>query len=665
MRRAPHLQVRMLGLLTVLALLAALLVGRLGQLQASGPDEAAGAAAAPDTRTVAVPALRGRILDRDGVPIADNDRRTDVTIDRRVLADSDDGGRALVRRVAEALDRPVDELWARTTLCGAPGAADPPRCWPGSAYVPVPVVEGVAKTEALALTETPERYPGVQVVTSPVRSYPRIAGGGGAPQTIGYLTRADAETVAESDGTLAEGDLAGAAGLEQHYDEELRGRPGQRVVRVDGRGVVVEEVSRTAAQPGRDLVTTLDVGVQRAAERALADGMADAQDRDRPATSGGAVVLDLAEGGVVASASRPTYDPAVWSGPVTQERYEQLTSGGDNPLVDRVLGVAQPPASTFKAVTLPGAVRAGVDLERPVPCTASYRIGDREFRNFESRAYGTISWHQALVVSCDTVFYRVAEQVWRDQGGIDAESDHGDPLIETARSFGLGEATGVDLPGEVDGRIPGREWKREYWEQTKDEACARAEDGYPGIEDGSRADYLTRLAEETCRRGYRYQPGDEVNLSIGQGDVTTTLLQMAQVYGTIARAGSEPQPHLGDALVTVDGQREELSAPEPEQVDIPEGSGALIRDALADVVTEGTAASAFADADLPAWSVAGKTGTAEVFGEEDTSWFVSWGPTSDPRYVVAVVVDEGGTGGSTAAGIAADIHEHLAAHERG
>ena len=100
-------------------------------------------------------------------------------------------------------------------------------------------------------------------------------------------------------------------------------------------------------------------------------------------------------------------------------------------------------------------------------------------------------------------------------------------------------------------------------------------------------------------------------------------------------------------------------------MDIPEGSGALIRDALADVVTEGTAASAFADADLPAWSVAGKTGTAEVFGEEDTSWFVSWGPTSDPRYVVAVVVDEGGTGGSTAAGIAADIHEHLAAHERG
>lgn len=648
--RAPRLQARMLGSLLVLTLLAGVLIGRLGQLQLTDHPSGDARVAGPDTSRVVLPALRGRILDRDGRALVDNAVRTDVTIDRRSLADAQDGGRATVRRLARTLDLPFARLWGRTTLCGAPGAADPPDCWSGSALVPVPIAVDVDPADAATLTERPELYPGVSVTRQPVRAYPR-AKGGGAPQTTGYLTRSDDE----------DGGLVGAAGLEEQYDETLRGSPGYRDVRVDARGVAVEELDRAEPVPGSDLVTTLDLPVQRATERALADGVREARDRGHRADSGAAVVLDLRDGGIVASASAPTYDPSVWSAGVTQEQYERLMTGDRSPLIDRVTGVAQPPASTFKVVTLPGAVAAGTDLDDEVNCSSSYRIGDRTFNNFESRAYGMISWREAIKVSCDTVFYRVAEQVWRDQGGLSADDDAGDPLIDTARDLGLGEPTGVDLPSEAAGRIPDRAWKREWWRATKDASCREAERGHPEITDRTRRTYLTALARENCRSGYQFRPGDEANLSIGQGDVTATLLQMARVFGTIALDGTEPAPHLGRATIAPDGTRTAIRPPSPRQVDLPGESASLLRTALGDVVDArgGTARAAFEGFPLTQWPVAGKTGTAEVYGKQDTAWFVSYAPATKPRYVVAVVVSQGGTGGATAAPIAREIHEAL------
>lgn len=662
-RRAPRMQARMVASLVVLTLLAGVLIGRLGQLQLT--DHPAAGASRPGTATVALPALRGRILDRDGRPLVDNAVRTDVTIDRATLADAPDDGRATIRRLAKALDLPFDRLWGRTTLCGAPGAADPPSCWPGSALVPVPIAVDVDPATAAPLAEQPERYPGVSITSQPVRAYPQATKGGGAPQTTGYLTRPDAETVADSDGAIPDEGLVGAAGLEREYDDLLRGRPGQREVRVDGRGVAVEEVSRTEPVPGQDLVTTFDLPVQQATQQALADGVRDARDRGHRADTAAAVVLDLRDGGVVASASAPTYDPSVWSKGVTQKQYERLTGSDRSPLVDRVTAVAQPPASTFKVVSLPGAVAAGTDLDEPVDCTSSHRIGDRTFSNFESRAYGRISWRRAITVSCDTVFYQVAEDVWRSQGGINAGDDDGDPLIETATDLGLGSATGIDLPGEADGRIPDREWKREWWRTTKDASCREAERGHPDMKNRSRAKYLTTLARENCETGYQFHPGDEANLSIGQGDVSATLLQMARVFGTIAQKGREPSPHLGRASIAADGTRSDLDVADAGRVDLPGDSGRLLRTALRDVISspDGTAHSAFSGFPLKQWPVAGKTGTAEVYGKEDTAWFVSYAPVTKPRYVVAVVVSQGGTGGATSAPIARDIHAELAGVE--
>ena len=204
-----------------------------------------------------------------------------------------------------------------------------------------------------------------------------------------------------------------------------------------------------------------------------------------------------------------------------------------------------------------------------------------------------------------------------------------------------------------------RDRKREYWEATKDDACRRARTGYPEVGDRSRAAYLTAVARESCANGYQFRPGDSVNLSIGQGDMLVTPLQMAQVYATIAGDGSRRTPRLVRGTRSVDGAERDLVLAPATAVRLDARTNRYLKAALEDVVTEGTAAGAFRGFDLEAWPVAGKTGTAEVFGEEDTAWFVSYAPATTPRYVVAVVVGQGGTGGSTAAGIARDIHEIL------
>ncbi|GAA3612958.1 penicillin-binding protein 2 [Marihabitans asiaticum] len=654
--RGPHLHGRLLAIFAVFAVLLTTLVGRLGQLQLTDRAELAASAPVSSTKTVYRPAPRGRILDRHGTPLADNAVRVDVTLDRAALADLDDGGEGVIRRLAAALGTERTSLRDRMTLCGAPGAAPPPRCWAGSPYEPVTVAEGVDAEVALGLGERAERFPGVAVTTTAVR---RDRDRPLAPQVLGYLTRAGEEDVQTSDGEIQAGAVVGRAGLEQQYDEQLRGTAGRAEVRVDARGIVIKTLSSQEAVPGEDVVTTLDADLQRATEDVLAGAVTDARARGLAADEAAAVVLDLRDGGVLASASLPTYDPSVWTGGISQAEYRRLTAEPESsPLTDRVVAASYPPASTFKVVSLPAAARSGVDLDEPVRCSSSVRIGDRTFRNFESRAYGTISWRKAIEVSCDTVFYEAAASIWDEAGGLSGD-DADDVLVRSARAFGLGERTGIDLPGEVSGRVPDRGWKQAYWEETKDETCRRAREGYPEVSSRARADYLKEVAEESCERGHQFRPGDEVNLSIGQGDMLATPVQMAQVYGAIATGGEVRAPRIVSETRSPEGERTPIASGERTRVDLDEAVVDTLRPALEDVVRQGTAAGAFAGFDTDRWPVAGKTGTAEVFGEEDTAWFVSYAPADEPRYVVAVVIGEGGTGGGSAAGAAREIHEEL------
>ncbi|WP_235585669.1 penicillin-binding protein 2 [Serinicoccus chungangensis] len=646
-------------LVAVLAL-GGLLAGRLGQMQLGQHEELAVQAAEVSTREILTPALRGRVLAADGTPVVANAASSVVTVDPRVLLEADDGGAGLVASVADALRRPQEELWGRTRLCGTDGAPPVPFCFSGSPYLPVPLVYDVDPVDALALLERPEDYPGIEVESIPVRAYPAPEGVNAA-HLVGYLGRPTLEEVESSEEGLDAQAWLGRAGLEAVYDEGLRGIPGRTTVTVDPRGVVTGTLGRTDPVQGADLLTHLDVRVQAATEQSLVEAVRAARRAGAPATSGAAVVLRPDTGAVLAAASFPTYDPGVWSRGVSAGEYARLLDPDRGaPLVNRVVGETYPPASTFKVVTLPAALQTGIDPEGEYSCPGAVSIAGQRFTNYESEAYGEIGLRRILEVSCDTTFYRWAYDQWRELQDAGADADAEDRFLAVARGFGLGQRTGVDVPGEEAGTLPSRQWKQDYWESTREDVCRRAEEGYPEVDDEERREFLEQLAQENCVDGARWRPGDAVNFSIGQGDVATTPLQMAVVYAAVANGGRLVTPQVADALVRPDGTVvERIEVPDQGRVSLDDDTWRIVRDGLEGVVTEGTGAAAFAGWPTDDYPLAGKTGSAESFGRQATSWFASYGPADEPEYVVLVVVEEGGIGSDTAAPAVRQIWETL------
>ena len=646
-------------LVAVLAL-GGLLAGRLGQMQLGQHEELAVQAAEVSTREILTPALRGRVLAADGTPVVANAASSVVTVDPQVLLEADDGGADLVASVADALRRPQEELWGRTRLCGTEGAPPVPFCFSGSPYLPVPLVYDVDPVDALALLERPEDYPGIEVQSIPVRDYP-APDGVNAAHLVGYLGRPTQEEVEASEDGLDAQAWLGRAGLEAVYDEGLRGIPGRTTLTVDPRGVVTGTLEQTDPVQGADLRTHLDVRVQAASERALVEAVRAARRAGAPATSGAAVVMRPDTGAVLAAASFPTYDPGVWSRGVSAGEYARLLDADRGaPLVNRVVGETYPPASTFKVVTLPAALQTGIDPEGEYSCPGAVSIAGQRFTNYESEAYGEIGLRRILEVSCDTTFYRWAYDQWRDLQDAGADADARDRFLAVARGFGLGQRTGVDVPGEEAGTLPSRQWKQDYWESTREDVCRRAEEGYPEVADEERREFLEQLAQENCVDGARWRPGDAVNFSIGQGDVATTPLQMAVVYAAVANGGRLVTPQVAEALVRPDGTVvERIEAPDQGRVSLDEDTWQIVRDGLEGVVTEGTGAAAFAGWPTDDYPLAGKTGSAESFGRQATSWFASYGPADEPEYVVLVVVEEGGIGSDTAAPAVRQIWETL------
>lgn len=647
------------GLVAVALLLGSVLAGRLVDLQLINHTELAVEAAEVSTREISEAALRGRILATDGTPLVANDPTAVVTIDPETVLESDDGGRALIESVAASLDLPVESLWGRTRVCGSEGAPPVPTCFSGSPYQPIPIAFDVDPVSALAVLERPEAFPGVAVDTRPVRTYP--AGSVNAAHLLGYLGRPTQQEV-DADEQLSTQGLVGRAGLESSYDAALRGTPGLTTVTVDPRGVVTGALDHSDPVSGHDLITHLDADLQAEVERTLVSTVNISRARGWPAESAAAVVLDVRTGGVVAAASLPTYDPSVWTTGVTQEQYDELTSdAAGQPLRNRVVGETFPPASTFKAVSLPAALDSGVDPDREYACPASVNIGGRQFSNFESQAHGNLTLQQIMEVSCDTVFYGWAYDEWRRQGGLEQDSDLTDPWVIAAEDFGLGRPTGVDLPGEASGRVPSRTWKRAYWEATREETCARADSGYPEVADQERREFLEQLARENCVDGWQYRPGDAVNFSIGQGDVAVTPLQMGVIYAAIANGGTLWEPQVVDEIRTPSGTLvEDVEPVAAGDIGVSQEVLEIVRSGLEGVNTVGTGAAAFATFDLEAYPVAGKTGSAESLGQKSTAWYASYGPTTAPEYAVVVVVEHGGFGGEIAAPAARRIWEALA-----
>ena len=646
--------------------LFATLGGRLWYLQVVAGERYEQAATENRLRQVAVPAVRGQVLDAQGRPLIRNRTALVVSVSRTELLRQPDAGTALLQRLAAVVGVPEEELRARTTLCD--GEAPKP-CWNGSPYEPIPVSETDDTTLALRILERQEEFPGVTAELAPVREFPAPQGANAA-HLLGYLSPVSAEELEEQQpqggGTrIGRRDLVGRAGLERQYDDALRGASGVRTVAVDHRGRVSATVDEQQATPGNHVVTSIDAGVQAAAEKQLQAAIERARSRnDRDGTpyaapSGAAVVLDHLTGRIVALASYPSYDPAIWVGGISSTEYAAITSEDAHyPNQSRATQGEFAPASTFKVVSAAAAVAAGYDIDGSYSCPSSFQVGNRAFRNYESYAYGQISLERALEVSCDTVFYRFAYELWKSDGGDRPRPEAADTFLRMAQGFGFGRPTGLDLPSESTGRIADRAWKQQTWEATKETSCRRADEGYPDVaaDDPERAAYLQQIARDNCVDGFKYRGGDAVNFAIGQGDTTVTPLQLAVAYGAIANGGTLWAPRIGRAVVRPDGAVVEEITPQPAG-NLPVEAGTLdyIRTALYGTAREGTGRAAFAGFPLDEHPVGVKTGTGEVFGKQTTSWFASF----DARYAVVLMVEQGGTGAGTSGPSVRGIYEAI------
>ncbi|MET7330720.1 penicillin-binding protein 2 [Nonomuraea sp. NPDC005650] len=649
-----RMRARLLVVQVLVVTLLVVLAVRLWQVQVVRGNEFVTRATETRTRAVIVPAVRGQILDSHGRPLVRNKTALVVSVDRTRLTRTPDGGLKVLQKLAAVLGRPVADLQHRITPCG-PGVSKP--CWTGSPYQPVPLDEKVDTREALQILERQEEFPGVTAEVHSVRQYP---GGRDGAQMLGYLqpvTEAELEKREGLKASFSGVDLAGRDGLEYVYDEALRGKAGLRRVQVDRMGKALGVEEQITPVPGDHLVTSIDSRVQSVVEKALAKAM-----KSAPGADGGAgVVLDARTGRVVALASAPGYDPAVWAGGISARGYQWLLSDkSDKPLVSRAINGQFAPGSTFKISSVSAMLRAGYPLNGTYGCPGSYMVGDRAFSNFRGVSLGSLSLHTALVKSCDTIFYKAAYEQYLKDGGRNPKKATKEIFANTARAFGFGSPTGVDLPGESSGRIPDRAWKKDLWNRTNAVTCERSRKGYPEVKDRARADFLKRLALENCTEGFLLRPGDSANFSIGQGDVLVTPMQLARAYMALVSDGKVRSPRIGWAQVRPDGTVvRTIPVPVVGKLPISEKERLYIKNALSQVPSDGTAAGAFAGFPMDKVRIGGKTGTAEVWGKNDTSWFASFAPTKNPQYVVVVMVSQGGMGAQTAAPAAREIYEGI------
>lgn len=656
---------RLLVLAVLVASLLGTLVIRTFYLQVMTGETYRAAAEDNTVREVVEPAVRGLVLDQAGRPLVSNRTSVVVTVDRQTLKKEKDEGVEVIDRLAKILDMPAGKITERLANCGTEGAKPPPICWNGSNYQPIPVATDVDTQTALTIMERRSDFPGISAKLQAVREYPSPFNVNAA-HLLGYLGPVTEEQIqAQGDSQevdrLRITDVVGRTGLEREYDAELRGSPGITALAVDTAGQVTGTLASKPPTAGDYVVTSLDAHLQSVVERQLVAAVERARNQGYPGKSGAAVVVDVRTGQVLAMASYPTYDPSIWIGGVTKKQYQDLI--GSEALSSNAYQGLFAPGSTFKVISTAAAGKEGYSLYGDYACPSQVKVGGQTFRNFESSAYGRISLQRAIEVSCNTVFYGLAERMWLAAGGPEADRESADPVAETAKLFGLGSATGIDLPGEAVGRVSSRAFKADNWEAMKDTWCANASAGYPETRktDPKLADYYTALDKENCTDGYQWRAGDALNAVIGQGDTAVTPLQMAMVYAAVANGGKLYQPQVAKAIVSASGEVvKEFQPVLKSQVTVPKTTMTFLRRTLPGVTTNGSGETPFQGFPLDQIPVASKTGSAQVTGSDvSTSWFASYAPADKPRYAVVMMVTEGGTGSKTSGPSVRRIYESL------
>src|SRR6266540_1903644 len=548
-------------------------------------------------REIRVQAPRGEILDRNGKVLVANRTELAVEVSPEDLPDPGPTRSRELHQLATVTGMTTKEI--RKTLQNGSRAA------PGG---PVILRKGLGVDKVYYLRENQSSFPGVTVQRVFTREY---KDGAVAAHLYGNVGEVTAQQLKEPRyAGLHQGDAVGQSGIEYEYDRFLRGKAGTDRVQVDALGRPTDQLRGKPAQAGDDVRLTIDSGLQSYAEGAL----------DSFGLPGAFVAMNAQNGEILAMGSAPSFDPSIFTHPITQREYHALTSQKtDAPLADRAIQGLYPTGSTFKPITATAALQDHlISPEEIFNDTGTLKVDIQTLHNAGKAVYGPINMSDALKVSSDIYFYNL---------GLHAKTSKGGGQIQNwAPQYGLGEKTGIDLPAEVDGLIPDPAWRNRLY----------------------REDLTDRP----------WSAGDNINLAVGQGDLEADPLQMAVAYAALANGGKVLRPHLGDDVESVSGKVLEEIRPAPRrQIDISPTTRDTIMTGLTRAAMEqgGTSYPVFGR--FP-FAIAGKTGTAERPNQPDQSWYIAVAPARNPQIVVAVTLERGGFGVDTAAPVAARILEH-------
>jgi penicillin-binding protein 2 len=684
----PQLAVRVAVLGGTAFVLFAIIFFRLWFLQVLTGDEYVSQARDNRVRKVKIEAPRGNIIDRNGKPlvktraapvvqilpnsIPDAERAVAETyrkalaasegkrraaaqdlrdLERRLRADGRKSTRAekrlrrQLKRHASHADRvPVGDIPAGETelrslyrRLGKVIELEPAR-------IHKRVIQGIADQPSANVTirtdvpppafnyllEHREAFPGVVVEKRYLRNYPYKTLGA---QLFGTLREISPDEIGtEKYRGVTQGTRIGKDGIEETYDKYLRGTDGftRVIVNSSGNRDDTRRTTRSAPIQGRQLRLTLDLGLQRAAQNAIARALEAAHGNGNPADAGAYVAMDPRDGEVLALGSYPSFDANLFAKPIDQDTYDELNSEENGaPLFNRAISAGYPTGSTFKPITAFAAVDAGVATpSQTFSDPGVFEYGGRSWKNAGDASYGTLALPRALQVSSDVFFYQLGA-LTNDVGAV---------IQEWARKLSFGKPTGIDLPGEYGGLVPDRKWRD--GEFAKYERCRKK----------LKLGYQSQEALFACGGVDRgWSGGDNVNLSVGQGDLQATPLQLATAYAAIANGGRVVTPHLGKQVEDGAGrQLEEIRKPSKRRVDFDPATLEAVRSGLRAAAMESGGTSADVFEGFP-YTVYGKTGTAERGLSPDQSWYACYVPDPVKPIVVVVTVEKGGFGAEAAA----------------
>ena len=577
---------RRVAVLGGIALIAfAILFFRVWFLQILSGDEYLAEANNNRTRTVIAPAPRGEIRDRSGEVLVGNRASLALQLDPQRLPEDEDERRDQLTRIAAVADMPLRRVRRemKRQLSEIPGGV-------------VTLKRDVEHDLVYYVAENQAQVPALSVSRVFVRRYTDLANI--APHILGHVGEVTAEELElPRFRGLRAGDTVGKQGLENAYDEYLRGKPGETRIQVDAMGRSKGQLASIRPVPGGSLRLALDGDLQRAGNAALGGGY------------GAFVAMDVKSGEVLAMGSNPTYDPAVYTRPISEDLWDQLNSEDlGAPIFNRATMSHYPTASTFKPITALAALDAGViNPNTFIQDTGSIKVANQEFTNAGGESYGSINMVDSLRVSSDVYYYLLGQKM---NGTLQ--------LQNWARRLGYGSRTGIDLPSEVEGLVPTPEWRNEL-----------------AAEDDSQIPWSV---------------GHNIQFAIGQGDQMANPLQVAVAYATIGNGGTVVTPHLGLAVEDSAGRIMREFAPGPRrEIELDESHRRIVMEGLhqAAQAPGGTAEAVFGDFPIP---IAGKTGTAERgLNQPDQAWFAALAPYPDPEIVIVATIEGGGWGAEAAA----------------